>query len=330
MPPATRTLTDTAATRIVRAELMAMAAAVAASPGRRETLRMVHPRISEQRLEDEWRSAAAVLRPNVVARLSLQVIFPDGRTRLFGSQRRAAAPPKPRERPRPGGHVRLPARDLSFAVEKLLVWAWLTRKGPLTRTWLERTVGCSYPTVAAVVRRLGSALLRHPDRRIELKLVSREQWARLFVLSREARAPMRFVDRSGQPATAAELLRRLAELAPRGIALGGVEGARYYHPRLDLLGLPRLDLSVHAPERHADIAFLRRLDPALEPTTDSASPALLVLHFVRHRETLFTAAPGALPWADPVECLLDLEEAGLEAQALEFLDALAPSGRRGR
>jgi hypothetical protein len=329
MEPVVRTLQDVTASRTLRAELLTVAAAVAQTPGRLGILRLVHPRISEQRLEQEWRSVLQVVRPTILSRLSVQVVLSDGRSRVFAA--RSGRHPKAwtaHAPPRRG--LLLPARDLSFAVEKLLVWAWLTRKGPLTRTWVEQTVGCAYPTVAAVVKRLGSAVSRHRDRRIELRQLPREEWARLFALSGRARSVMRFVDRSGQRGTAAGLLRRLGKLAPSGVAVGGVAGTRHHYPELDLVGLPRLDLSVHAPDRDAHIGFISSLDPALKQTQDSAEPALVVLHFVRHREPLFVPHPGSLPWADPIECLLDLHEAGLETQALEFLDALASRGPRSR
>jgi hypothetical protein len=319
-----RTLQATAAARILRAELMAMATAIARHPGRTATLRLVRSRISEERLEEEWRAAADALRPAVLSRLSLHVVFPNGRSRVFGVSR--GVPPEVKagnEATRAGG-IRLPPRDLSFAVEKLLVWAWLTRRGPLTRKWLERAAGCSYPTVASVVKRLGSAVHRHPDRRIELTHVPREEWARLFAFSGEARSVMRFADRSGQPDPPAVLLRRLGNVGPEGVAVGGVAGARDHHPELDLVGLPRVDLSVHAPTRDVEIGFVARLDSALKQVEDPAEPAQLVLHFVRHEDPLFTINPGGLPWADPVECLFDLNEAGLEPQAVEFLDAATP------
>jgi hypothetical protein len=138
---------------------------------------------------------------------------------------------------------------------------------------------------------------------------------------------MRFVDRSGEPGSAVALQRRLAQVAPVGVALGGVAGARHHQPEIDIVGLPRLDLSVHAPGKDADIGFVRRLDPALQPVQDAREPALLVLHFIRHRDALFGPGPGGVPVADPVECLLDLHECGLEAQALEFLDVLTPRVR---
>lgn len=102
---------------------------------------------------------------------------------------------------------------------------------------------------------------------------------------------------------AARILRselRLSQAAPTGVAVGGVAGARHYHPGLDLVSLPRLDLSVHAPEREAD------------------------LRFVRHQAALFAPSAAGLLWADPLECFFDLHESGLQAQASELLEALTP------
>ena len=325
-----RTLHDTAAARILRAELMALATAIARHPGRTATLRLVRPRISEERLEKEWRGAADALRPTVLSRLSLQAVFPNGRSRAFGVSR--GAPPEIKafaERPL-AGRVRLPARDLSFVVEKLLVWAWLTGKGPLTRKRLEQTAGCSYPTVASATRRLGRAISRRRDRRLELREFPRQEWSRALTLAEDARSTMRFADRAGQPRTASSLAERLQHLRPKGVAIGGVLGARHHDPELDLMGLPRLDVSVLSPGREADIAFVRRIDPALEATSDPAEPARLVVHFVRHREALFEANSGGLPWADPVECLLDLHEARLEPQAAQFVRAVRARGQEVR
>lgn len=326
MQPEVLTLRDTAAARVLRAELLAMAARVAGDPSRRGTLRLVHPRMSEARLEEEWGAAARALRPSVLSRLSMQAVFRDGRSRVFG-RGDAVGPEEERGVAQaPRGTLRLPPRDASFAVEKVLVWAWLARRGPLTRRWVEEAAGCSYPTVAGVVRRLGRAVRRHPDRRIELTHLPREEWARLFALSGEVRSTMRFGGRSGRPEPPAGLLRRLVRLAPDGVAVGGVAGALHHHPKLDVVGLPRLDLSVHAPEREADLAFVARLDPALQRVEDPSEPAQLALHFVRHADPLFEPSERRLPWADAVECLLDLSEAGLPAQALELLDALTPPG----
>jgi hypothetical protein len=180
------------------------------------------------------------------------------------------------------------------------------------------------------VKRFGRTIARRPDRRLELREFPRQEWGRLLATADEARSTLRFADRSGQPRSPSSLLGRLQKLRPSGVAIGGVAGARRHHPELDLMGLPRLDLSVHCPERSADIGFVARLDPGLDVTSDPAEPVRLVVHFVRHREALFEADPGGVPWADPVECLLDLHEARLEAQAAELVRALRARVQEGR
>ena len=127
-----RTLRQMAAARVLRAELLAMASHVARHPSRTGAVRLVHPRISEQRLEEEWRAAAHALRPSVLSRLSLQVVFPSGRFRVFGEPRGLAPVVASRRVDADASSLNLPPRDLSFAVEKLLVWAWLR----LQRGWL--------------------------------------------------------------------------------------------------------------------------------------------------------------------------------------------------
>jgi len=111
-------------------------------------------------------------------------------------------------------------------------------------------------------------------------------------------------------------------LNPPGLAIGGVLGAKYYYPNLDLVGTPRLDLSLHCPGKRLNLDFIERLDPALKRVEDPLAPANVVVHAVRQADAQFTPREGGLAWADPVECLFDLHEARLELQAGQFLDAL--------
>jgi hypothetical protein len=66
----------------------------------------------------------------------------------------------------------------------------------------------------------------------------------------------------------------------------------------------------------------------LERTIRRDESPSLVIHALRRAESLFQPGEDGLPWADPVECLLDLHEARLESQALEFLNSFpATKGR---
>ena len=187
---------------------------------------------------------------------------------------------------------------------------------------LARTAGCSYPTVARALRPLGSLLERSSDRRVALRWFPKDEFARLLANADRARSTVRFLDQSGQPRSAESQLRRLEKLNPPGLAIGGVLGAKHYFFDLDLVGTPRLDLSLHCPGQRMNLDFIEKLDPALKRVSDPLQPASLVVHAIRHADALFTPRDGGLAWADPVECLLDLHEARLEMQASQFLEAL--------
>jgi hypothetical protein len=113
----------------------------------------------------------------------------------------------------------------------------------------------------------------------------------------------------------------LRALGRDDIAVGGVWGAKNYYPSLDLIGNARLDLSVHSPKKAVDLSFVQRLDPALVESTRRDEPPTLAVHTIRRAVPLFHSGKNDVSWADPVECLLDLHETHLEAQAQELLQS---------
>ena len=135
------------------------------------------------------------------------------------------------------------------------------------------------------------------------------------------RATRFYADRSGLPRPAATLLEKLKDLGSDDIAVGGVLGARHYVPQLDLVGTPRLDVTIHRDQTNESIAkWVRRLDPGLVPAEPGES-VYLAVHTLSMPRNYFTTGAGMV-WADEVDCLLDLHEARLEQQALELLDSL--------
>jgi hypothetical protein len=109
------------------------------------------------------------------------------------------------------------------------------------------------------------------------------------------------------------------------IAVGGVLGARRVFPNLDLVGTPRLDLTIHCRSRQPNLDFVHRLDPALKPAGKDES-ARLVIHTLRQPQVFFETDANGVVWADPVECLLDLHEMRFESQAAEAIESL-PFGK---
>ena len=313
-----------AALRSVRLGLMQLAYALSERRGFTGFLVLADPSVTRKRLQSEWQLAASVLRPEVSNRIILCILKDAhfiGIPRDLDTQtQRIILDVVGKKSPRPGSH---PARsDASFVILKVLLLQWLKDGRPITANWLARSSGYSYPTVANVLQSLGGLIERMSDRRIRLRWFPKEEFARLLAASPRARATVRFADRSGQARSVESHLRRLVKLNQRGLAIGGVLGAKHHLSELDLVGVPRLDISVHSPRRQMDLGFIEKLDPALKRVRDPLEPATVAVHFVRHADSFFSLREGGLHWADPLECLLDLYEARLQKQASQFLDAL--------
>lgn len=316
--------TGLAALRNLRASLVQLAYATAARPGSEGILLLPDVAVTRERLEREWQLAASVFRPTVMERLSLCIGAKspfDGIPRVPDAETQHVLT-KVLAKERTLAGVSRTRGDAQFVVLKVLLHHWLTNGEAVTTDWLMRTSGYSYPTIASVLEKLGSLIERMSDRRLRLRWFSREEFARLLSLSDDARGTARFVDRSGQARSPEMHIRRLEKLSPNGIAIGGVLGAKHYFNDLDLVGAPRLDLSVQSTTRQMDLGFVQDLDPGLVRTSDPLEPATVVIHAVRHADPLFKERKGGLAWADPIECLLDLHEARLDAQASQLLDAL--------
>jgi hypothetical protein len=280
--------------------------------------------VTFERLRAEWTRGTSILRPDLSKRLSLCVAagdrfvgFPDEIDAKV--QRRIAKYVEPIAS---AGSFRTSHGDGAFIVLKVLIHQWLTSGEAVTTNWLAETAGFSYPTVANALGGLGSLIERESNRRVRLRWFPREQFARLAAVSDRVRGTARFADLSAQPRPPEAHLRRLEKLRPPNIAIGGVLGAKHYHSHLDIVGVPRLDLSYHNPDNRFDVSFIENLDPALKRTEDPLQPATVVVHHVRHAKSLFSPRERGLMWADQVECLLDLHEAHLDAQATEFLKVL--------
>ena len=309
--------------RKLRASLMDMARIVETGNVRRVVLVLEEPRLTEARLREEWDGAGSVIRPDLFNRFALAV-------RRSGEWTGIPTPPSGDELPvldeilRHGLSMQKArigrGADSCYEILRILIHQWLLGKGPVAVGWLMETAGTSHPTVFRALERLEHCLIRHSDRSVELRHFPREEWAKLLAVSDEVRATVRFADRSGLKRSPESLLRRLRDLDRKDIAIGGVSGARHYQPSLDLLGNPRLDLSLHSAGKTPDLSFVERLDPALERTVRRDESPSLIIHVIRRAAPLFQPGDEGLPWADPVECLLDLHEARLEAQALEFLE----------
>jgi hypothetical protein len=310
--------------RTLDATLLKLALLLGSRPGFHGYLVLPDTRLTLPRLKQEWELLSSVLREGILERLTIcrflsdEIVgFPNPPpSQILG----AIWATVERER----GHVtsQRPVRSAEafFDIVRLLLIHWIRKSGPMTAKEFGLEAGFSYPTLAAALEKLEPHLKRHSDRRFELRSLPRDAWFKLVAQAEKVRHRQAFVDRSGRPRSVEVLLGRLRELQREDIAVGGVLGARHYLPGLDLIGTPRLDLVLHSPGQRASTDFLRQMDPALKPAVHGELPQVVV-HTLFRPLSHFTPGVG-LPWADEVECLLDLHDMRLEPQALEFLDKL--------
>lgn len=315
------------AVRGLRDALLKSATEVARRPEARGYVLLVDPKLSRAGIEAETRALMEIVRENVADRMAVIAIRegePTFKAGRIPAEHLELLRSRGIEAARAG--FALPSPDKKSETLIVLMQQWITAQGPMTMRWLSHTVGCNYRTASAVVRRLGPAIERHPDRRIQLQHFPEQEWERLVTTAADTRATLLYTDRSNQPRSAESLVQRLANLERLDIAVGGVIGAKRYFPHLDIEGTPRLDLCVHAPSSSADVDFVRHLDPALERSTNPYRAVRLAVHFVRRREPFFDVENGHPPYSSPVDCLLDLYNARLDMQASSFQRFLQTRG----
>lgn len=316
------------AARGMRDAFISLAIRVLEENDRRGYLLLLDPGLSNSFLEKELSQMKSALRPELAERLFL-VVAKEGKIIEGGSPipaedldplKRAIAAEK-----KHGTELASPNKqDEVFLV---MLHQWVTGQGPMTSRWLEETVDCNYRTVASAIDRLGHAVRRQSDRSVALKYFPEQEWGRLLAVAHRTRSTMLYADASGQPRSPESLLRRLPGLNRQDLAVGGVLGAKRYFDDLDIVGMPRLDLCIHCPSKRIDLEFVQKLDPGLVRTRDTHQPAQLALHFLRRKEPFFDKKSPEFPWADPVECLLELYSARLEPQARSFQEFLSARGK---
>lgn len=322
-------LTDLRDLRHLRSTLMGLAKILLVDSRFHGILILDEPQISEDRLQDEWHGIQALFRPEIMEQITLVVRREDTPDQIVGPltdiEQNCIESVCERSRKRAFRPMRRPS-EAFFDILRVLLVHWFRKSGPLTSKELAEQTGFSYPTIANALERLEPRLIRHSDRRVELGAFPKDAWFKLVAQSEKARASKGYADHSGRSRSTEVLLDRLRDLGRDDIAVAGVLGARHYLPGLDLVGTPRLDLIVHARRAAGPSNFLRRLDPALKPA-ERGEPCQVVVHTLFRPEPFFSTPEDGIRWADEVECLLDLHEARLESQALEFLDRLSPKSK---
>lgn len=322
--------------RDLHAAVAHLALATQKTAGLRQVwLVVLDSKLTTARLEAEWKQLLRILQPEIARKLGLLVLGGVGTegpvawsSRPLGALEPLGEWAKKQRHPSIPIETRRDAVPSAkfFDVWKVLLSAWLGREGPMSARILMARSGAAYPTVADTLKRLEhrGELVRGKGRSVQLKGWPRATMTELVPLLPALRRTVWFADRTGSGISAEWLLKRLGKVVPLHVAIGGVEGARTLDPSFDLVGLPRLDLTVHVP-RGEDVAwFVSKLDPGLGrcPTDQGA---VLAVHQLTRTEPLFTSRRNAMPLADPAEVVLDLSELRLGEQR----DALVRTLRQG-
>jgi hypothetical protein len=315
--------------RRLRAAVTDLAHIVSGHPKRRGILILDAPRITEARLLGEWSAMKSILRPEILRRLAMVISLEGTRNPMVGRLSSLedenvqtvidhARQPNHRKPNRPA--------EAFFDILRVLMVHWIRKSGAITSKELSEQTGFTYPTIAAALEKLEPHLRRHSDRRVELQSFPRDAWHRLVAQSGKVRSTQAYADRSGRPRPLDVLLNRLREQVHEEVAIGGVLGARHYVPGLDLVGAPRLDLVLRSNRMGNERDLVRRLDPALKPA-EQGEPAQVVVHTLYRPVSFFVKDRKGDRYADEAECILDLHDARLEQQAMEFLEKISPSTR---
>lgn len=308
-----------------------------ACQGKHSILILDDPQISNDRLSAEWNSIQSLFQPHILKRLTLYVRHKKDLSQTLGCKLSREEQDSIEEVTHYTREISTrPSRrhtEASFEILRMMLIHWLRKAGPLTSKELAIETGYSYPTIANALDQLEPHLRRLSNRSVELQSFPKDAWLKLVAQIEKVRGSRGYTDRSGRPRAPEMLLDRLKEnnlrnLCNNAVAVGGTFGARHYLPSIDLIGNPRLDLvmDAHSGQGHRPIAIdtlIHKLDPALKPAK-RGEPFQVVVHTLYRQKSFFTEADDGTLYADEVECLLDLHEARLEQQALEFLEKLTP------
>ena len=319
--------------RDLRAALMELAVRLTQDPKLEQALLAIHlPRVSLSRIQEAWNEARAALRPQVARRLALAALghdykWVDPATPKLVEIADAISSQLELDKSERSDHT--PAAGAGtpyfFEITKVLLEAWMKGRGALQVQQIMQRVGCSHPTVASALDDLERRreIVRTRDRRVELRGLPRQTLEEAVVLGESLRHTRWITDISGTPSNTNALLRRLQGAKLPRAAVGGVIAARHYHPALDLQGTPRIDLTLWSPRGATyDPAGIAKVYPGLVATTVRQPDAIIAVHRLARAEALFENDAKDLPYADPVETLLDLYELRLTAQAQAFVKHL--------
>ncbi len=320
--PITKIVSRIPSTRDLRAEVVALANKLV---GNRERARLVlrEPAISRATVDAEWRQMEAILRPDVIERMQIEIDTAPKRFE-FDTHVRSAV-------------IALDKPNWRYEVIRQLLCAAFDAVGPLSAQQLCDRIGASQTPIRSALHELSlSGLVRAYGRG---GFVVSPNDIHLESLGKAGAMPqvLRFrYERGAIVKPPAQLLERLPHFygeipsntsVPKdwiAIGLSGTAAAQRDQAGFDLLGVPRLDLVARVPRqsKYFDADDVRMLDDGLEYEPSVTSHAPVVLTLIR-ADTVDTRSQGlGVAIAHVADVYLSLHDLGMREQAFEYAGAM--------
>jgi len=329
--------TGTRSTRDLRAQMISLVMNLHQSTEETSkkcaVLIIINPEMTETSIKEEWFLFHELIDSQYQDHLKL-LIWLDGEIDIVASSGNEDLPLEAirgliteESKPKQG---RLPQADFNHTVTTLLIKNFFEKNHFLKSKDLQHEAKCSYPTLQRILKKVDPWLERDSSRSLRLKSFPDDLWWKLLSNAPSARHTVTFQDVSGQPRSIEGLIKRFQKLKNTDVAIGGVTAALHYLPKLDIVGSPRLDLTVHVNsilhhprQTFSALRIASQIDPGLEETSDPTAPVRLAIHYLRRNNSDFIKDESSGCWlADPVECLYDLHDARLTPQAEQLLNHL--------
>lgn len=308
-------------TRDLRADMLELAAELAAAPDKCGVLRVIAPAIADATAQSVWDNMLVAFRPELIARMRL-VIESEEDGRLL--EREAAAT-----------SIAIERANFRYEVLRNLLNAGFRSEALQTSAQMQREIDASQTPVRDALKSLiaihGLIETWPGGMRVKPEAVTRD------VLTRTRSTPqtLRFrFERGAHIKPAETLLGRVHRLAQEDkhppaekngsflvFRLSGTAVAQRAVPAINLVGTPRMDLVLHLDRSAStfDAEQMRRLDDGLEYEPDVLAPAPVVVTVVRSPPPEPTGRPsGDVDDATPADVFLSLIDLGFREQALEY------------
>lgn len=320
-----KTLRNLRNTRDLRAELLSIAAHLADN-AETALIQVEEPAISHATVRDEWSRLIAAIKPEIAARMRLEL----SPSVTSGAPTKALSRKAGERRPE-----LIPVDRPNYRAEvlRLLVGASLANDGMWSVKGLIRQIGASQTPIRQALQELKRSGVLHEWDGSHVDLVPENLSAELLAKLQAMPQTLRFrFERGARIRTPVELLDRAVHLlgpnatgAWSRIALSGVPVAQFEVPALDLAGVPRVDLVAFVPRdaKAFDAHAMRKLSDGLEyePNVLATAPVVVTLVRADEREIRDNVIEG-VRCAPAMDVFLALLDMNLRQQAAKYAKAV--------